>query len=341
MNYNVANFEEKQVKVKAFVRKGKLVKSYDKKIKKKQPIYQDKDLSGISQGLKSGGSLAGLGAVGSTLVSLTKIGSNAKRKDQAGKSIKFLEKIGLKKIYNEDRTKQRIGASLNTIDPYIAKKYYGKIFKKAGKVALASGLIGAGLGVYAGRKKADNLNKKNNINNITENKKERLMKVAKGLGYGALGAGAMIGLGRLYTKGFTKLLDPKNNIDKLKESLILGNQAKTQAYLREGQRKTIDYYNTLKNKGVAKSLGNSNIPSNTDENIEEIIRNKAKDKGYKIGQRIAKRAKTNNEVVNSVIKNLKGKGMIGIFNDLTYGLSGAGLGVGIYKNKYGKSKNNE
>jgi hypothetical protein len=291
-------------------------------LEKKIIPYQDKDLSGIQGGISTGRNLAMLGGAGSLLYSGAKLAKQIKKKYPNVKEMEIM-------------------AVTKRIDPAVLQRYGSKAFKGAGKVALAAGVVGAGLGYLGGRKSADKINKRLGRDDIKESNKERAIKIAKGVGAAAIGAGVVAGLG--YGIGTLNAFNPikQLELDKLRgtfDQLAQQNRIRTEAKLREAGRKLVDEYKYLsRNNKDIKLLGDgTNL--NPDVNSYDIIREQIKRKGEVIGRGIARRSKQNTNALIKWENYLTNPNNSGKLNAAIFAPTGAVVGLGLYKTSYGKDK---
>ena len=289
-------------------------------LEKKMIPYQDKDLSGIQEGISTGTNLAMLGGAGSLLYSGAKLAKQIKKKYPNISPLKALEA---------------------RIDPAVLQSYGGKAFKGAGKVALTAGVVGAGLGYLGGRKSADKINKRLGRDDIKESNKERAIKIAKGVGAAAIGAGVLAGLS--YGIGKLSASNPAYQLqrDKLRaisDQLGQQNRIKTEAKLRESASKLVDEYQYLsRNNKDIKLLGDgTNL--NPDVNSYDIIREQIKRKGELIGRGIARRSKQNTNALIKWENYLTNPNNSGKLAAAIYAPTGAVAGLGLYKTSYGGDK---
>jgi hypothetical protein len=289
-------------------------------LEKKMIPYQDKDLSGIQGGISTGTKLAMLGGAGSLLYSGAKLAKQIKKKYP---NISPLQAVTTR------------------IDPAVLQRYGSKAFKGAGKVALAAGVVGAGLGYLGGRKSADKINKRLGRDDIKESNKERAIKIAKGVGAAAIGAGVVAGLG--YGIGKLSASNPAYQLqrDKLRgtfDQLAQQNRIKTEAKLRESGSKLVDEYQYLsRNNKDIKLLGDgTNL--NSDVNSYDIIREQIKRKGELIGRGIARRSKQNTNALIKWENYLTNPNNSGKLAAAIYAPTGAVAGLGLYKTSYGGDK---
>lgn len=290
-------------------------------LEKKMIPYQDKDLSGIQGGILTGANLAMLGGAGSLVYSAGKLAKQLKKKYPNVKPIQSLT---------------------TRIDPAVLGRYGKRAFKGAGKAALAAGVVGAGLGYLGGRNNANKINKRLGRNDdIKESNKERAIKIAKGVGAAAIGAGVAAGLG--YGIGKLNASNPAYQLQlaKVKDTFDnLGNlnRIKTQAKLRQASSNLVDEYKWLsRNNKDIKLLGDgTNI--NSDINSYDIIREQIKRKGERIGRGIARRSKQNTQSLVNLENAITNPNNMGKVTAAIYAPTGAVVGLGLYKTRYGKDK---
>lgn len=319
-------------KVKGFLRKGKYVNSFDRKskdAKKKEQIqklrtivpYQDKDLSSIRSAISGASAGAGLAGAGSLYLANKKI-----TKKLVG-NIKGKTAEEIKDLLSKSKLLKKIA-----LNPELIRRYGSKVLERSGKVAIAGAILGGGLGILAGRKSADKINKKLGRENIKETNKERRNKILKGLGVAALGIGIGTGAGKLYSnrtigklfnsESFQQQLDNKlSGIRQATQANAFGKLKNAQSKLKEELR------DELRNRKDIKLLGEGELK---DDQITDVIKSRLKDKGRKMGETIAMRQRQNNEAINKIPDFVRNR--IDRYAIKTGGVLGGTLGVGLYAN---------
>ncbi|GAA6622923.1 hypothetical protein [Scytonema sp. NUACC26] len=319
-------------------------------MQKKTIPYQDKDLTGM-QGAIDKGVLGGLvGGAGSLGYGVHKLMKKVKTLDPNSKAANRLRKLGFG-LYSNNEGKRVVGflsdvRTMGQFDPEVAGRYGTKMLKRAGKIALVTGVLGAGLGYLQGRQFADKLNKKLGKKDREETGKQRFVKITKGVGAAALGAGIGLGTGYLISKGFVSTKGYKASMEKLRKDVFgqvrHGIHKRTNARLTDAGNKLVDEYRTsIRTRPEIKLLGDGsiNIP---EINTNDVLREQFKRKGERIGRNIQRRTANSHRVLNNVEDYLNDVNhKMSTHNALGYGSTGAVLGLGLYKTSYRKSKQNK
>lgn len=279
--------------------------------------YIDKDLSGIAGALDLGKNSAIIGGVGSLTYGMRKLNK------------------AIKKKYPD----RKVAQAINNIEPAVLGRYGKRMLKPALKTAVIAGLAGATIGYLSNSKKATKLNKELGREDRTkkENRKERITKIAKGVGAAAIGIGVGSALGYGITKSNMNNPVYKESMKKLDgvfASRYKKNEIVTNAKLRQAGNQLVDEYKMLQHRTSPVKLltDGRKIPNKE----YDVLREQIKRKGERIGKGIRRSAINNNKAISNLESIVKSPKLQTVPLMLAYGGIGGTLGVTVYNNKRNK-----
>lgn len=286
--------------------------------------YQDRDISALSGAINTGSTAAAIGGAGYLIAKRNKLAKLVKSEQPNSQLLKKLSAVGI------GRTAEgNLVPDLRRLEADKAARYWRPILRRAGKVAIVSGLLGAGLGAYNARRNADKLNKRLGKQNSRETTKQRAAKIIKAVGAAGLGASALYLAGR--GLGKAQLQNARapfvSNLNRL-------NEVQTQARLRGAAQRTVEeFQKAQKNNPGIKLLGDAP----TDVTSEMLLREQFKRKGEKAGRYIAKRAANSNRAINKLSNMFDPElSRLPHWQGLLLAPTGATVGLGLYNKSRSK-----